>query len=317
MQQRVIGVDIGATKIAAGIVNSNTEVLETVTVPTLSQESEEVVLGQLFEAIEKLNCDLSMIEGIGVCAAGPLKDGIIINPPNIPSWRNVPLKKILHERYKTLVEVENDANAAGYAELVFGAARGYSSFIFVTVSTGVGTGIIINKKIYLGKNGLAGEGGHVTIDYKGEKHPGSGVPGCIEALASGTAIAKRIRAELSADPDKSPKIKELCKGDFSQITTHELRLALEHGDNYARTITEESGFLLGAWLGSLVSLFDPELLVIGGGVAHLGEPLFQKMRETMPKYTINPFAAEIPIVNAKLREYVGIYGAASLIFQEI
>jgi glucokinase len=311
---KFIGLDIGATKIAGGILDENANIIETSLLPTLAQEDSDTVLKQVFKSIDDLNFNHELLEGIGVCAPGPLHQGVIINPPNIPCWRNLPLANIIAERYKVPVVLENDANAAGYAEMIFGAAKGYKNFVYITISTGIGTGIVINGEIYRGKNSLAGEGGHLTTNYKEKIDCSCGVPGCIESVASGTGIAKRAQEKLKANPNITTLIKEFVHDDLSKITTHEINRAIKANDNFAKELIEEAAYQIGIWLGGVVSLLDPEIIVIGGGVSQIGDILFNKIKETMPKFTINAFANQTPIVPAALQKNVGIYGAASLLF---
>jgi len=201
----------------------------------------------------------------------------------------VPLAAIVRSRFGLPCRVENDANAAGLAETMFGAARGYSSLFYVTLSTGIGAGIILDGKIYHGKNGFAAEGGHVTIDYASRVVCNCGTPGCIEALASGRALAR--------------------KG----IAPEELAAKVDAGETAAIRILDEISEMLGAWLGSVFSLLDPDIIVIGGGVSRIGEPLFSRLRKIAPARTINRFAAQTPIVPAMLAENVGIIGAAAVV----
>jgi glucokinase len=275
-----LGVDIGGTKIAAGLVTSGAtlELLRRHVVPTRAQEGFDVSIGQLWAAIDGiLNSDVT---AIGICAPGPLnpKTGVVLNPPNLPGWRDVPLARIVSERYDIPCSIENDANAAGLAETHYGAAIGYSSVLYVTISTGIGTGIVLNGRIYHGKNGAAGEGGHVTIDYRGRQCC-CGVPGCIEAIASGTALAEKGRNPST-----------LTDADLDELTE-----------------------ALAAWLGSCISLLDPEIIVIGGGLTNIGAPLFDRLRRQVPSRTINQFASATPIVPARLAGNVGILGAAAVV----
>ena len=280
----VVGVDIGGTKIAAARVVAATEPVigECTVVPTRASEGFERSLEQIFSAIE--TCLDDSATAIGICAPGPLnpKTGVVINPPNLPGWSNIPLQQIMSERYKLRCRVENDANAAGLAEALFGAGKGYQNVLYATLSTGIGTGIIINGRIYHGKNGAAGEGGHVSIDYRSPHRCICGTPGCIEALASGTGLAAR-----GLDPR---------------------RLDDEAFDEFA--------VQLSAWLGSLISLLDPDVIILGGGMTEIGERLFDRLRRWTPTRTINQFADRTPIVPAKFAKNVGILGAASVVLSE-
>ena len=269
--QRVLGVDIGGTKIATGLVNAEAEVFSVRSVPTLAQEGYDTSIAQVWRAIEESLTD--DVTAIGICAPGPLnpKTGVVLNPPNLPGWRNVALRRLVEERFQLPVCVENDCNAAGLAEARFGAAKGSSNVFYAAIGTGIGSGIILDGKIYHGKNGAAAEGGHVSIDYLSDIICRCGSRGCIEALASGHVLER------------------LGAYDLDEIATQ-----------------------IGAWLGSVVSLLDPEIIVIGGGVSKIGEPLFEKLREIVPKRTVNPYAGDLPIVPAKFGAEAGIVGAAAV-----
>ncbi|MBZ5513727.1 MAG: ROK family protein [Acidobacteriia bacterium] len=322
MPKLVVGIDVGGTKIAGGLVNLKGRLVQSLIVPTRAEEGFETSFGQILTVIESLLQQAGgkeSIEGIGMCAPGPLnpKTGLVINPPNLPGWRNILLAKRVQKKFGLPAKVENDANAAGLAEVLFGAAVGYRDVFYVTVSTGIGTGIIINKKIYHGKDGVAGEGGHVSIDYRSPYRCGCGTLGCIEALAAGPAMARRARVRLEQEHTAPSLLRDLTRGHLSQITPRMIQDAAAKGDPIACEIIEETGFFLGVWLAGMITLLDPEAIVIGGGVANIGKPLFDKIRHTIPQYTINRrFAARIPLLPAKLRKNVGIFGAASVFLPE-
>ena len=294
------------------------QLAESLIVPTHAEKGFKTSYGQIVHLIErliKLAGSKVNIAGVGICAPGPLnpKAGIIINPPNLPGWRNIRLARLLENHFHLPAKVENDANAAGLAEVLFGAAVGFRDVFYVTVSTGVGTGVIINKKIYHGKNGVGGEGGHVSIDFRSPYRCGCGTLGCIEALAAGPAMARRARVALEQEHSRPSLLRELSGGDLRKITPVMIQEAARKGDEVAKSIIDETGFFLGAWLGGMMSLFDPEAIIIGGGVAQIGKPLFEKIRQTMPHYTINRrFVEQLPILPAKLQKNVGVYGAASI-----
>jgi glucokinase len=265
-----LGVDIGGTKIATGLVTERAEVSRVRSVPTLANEGYSVSLRQLWGAIEEsLTGDVS---AIGICAPGPLnpKTGVILNPPNLPGWRNVALQEMAQIRFGLRVRVENDCNAAGLAEARFGAAKDCNHVFYAAIGTGIGSGIIIDGKIYHGRNGAAAEGGHVSIDYRSATMCRCGSRGCIESLASGHVLDR---------------------------------------DGYD---LDELALQLGAWLGNVVSLLDPDIIVIGGGVARIGEPLFEKLRAIVPGRTVNPHAGSLPIVPAHFGTEAGIVGAAAV-----
>ncbi len=318
-EQATIGIDIGGTKIAGGLVNLKGRLIYATVLPTLADRGAETSLGQVMRLIERLIRHAGgrgAIRGIGICAPGPIhhKTGVVLTPPNLPGWHQMPIADMVRERFNLPALVENDANAAGLAEVLFGAAVGYRDIFYVTVSTGIGTGVIIDKKIYHGKNGVAGEGGHVVIDHRSPFFCGCGTRGCIEALASGPAMVRRARCLLEQEHSHPSLLRTLTRGDLSKITTRMIAEAARRRDRMARLILEETGFFLGVWLGGMVSILDPEAIVIGGGISLIGKPLFEKIRATVPHYTINrAFVPDLPIVPAKLRKDVGIYGAASLL----
>jgi glucokinase len=318
MRPLIIGIDIGGTKVAGGLVTQRGRLVKSLIVPTRAEQGLESSYRQIVHLIARLihlAGGKQHVGGIGICAPGPLnpRTGVVINPPNLPGWRNVHLAQMIEKEFALPAKVENDANAAGLAEALFGAAVAYRDSFYVTVSTGIGTGIIINKKIHHGKNGVAGEGGHVSIDYRSPYRCGCGTLGCIEALAAGPAIARRARVLLEQEHTRPSLLREMTRGDLSQITPMLIEAAARQGDRVAREIIDETGFYLGVWLAGMLTLLDPEAVVMGGGVARIGKPLFDKIRETIPRYTINrKFAGKTPLLAAKLQKNVGVYGAASV-----
>ncbi|MGH9355262.1 MAG: ROK family protein, partial [Terriglobia bacterium] len=251
----------------------------------------------------------------GLCCPGAIdpESRRVINAPNLPDWKDLRVGDEVERSFGLPARLENDANAAGLAEALFGAAAGYRHVFYVTVSTGIGTGIVIDRKVYHGAFGVAGEGGHVSIDYKSPYRCGCGALGCIEALAAGPAMARRARARLDQEHEMPSLLRTMTKGEPHLITPTMIEVAARRGDKIARSIVDETGIFLGVWLGGMINVLDPDAIVIGGGVAQIGKPLFDQIRQTIPHYTLNPsMAAKIPLLPAKLRQNVGVYGAASL-----
>ncbi len=317
-EKLTLGIDIGGTKIAGGLLNTKGRMVASDVVPTLAEKGKDISLGQVFRIVGRLIKKAGGIEnlhGIGICSPGPLnpKTGVVLTTPNLPGWQNVPLSEMVSDKFGLPTRVDNDANAAGLAEILIGAAVGYRDIFYVTVSTGIGTGIILDRKIYHGKNGVAAEGGHYPIDPNSSYICGCGNRGCIEALASGPSMARRARVALEQDFKRASLLRDITHGDLSKINSKMIADAALKRDPVAEQILDETGFYLGAWLGGIVSLLDPEMIVIGGGVSLIGKPLFDKIRETIPQYTINRHVVpSLPIVPAKLKENVGVFGAASL-----
>ncbi|TAM84150.1 MAG: ROK family protein [Acidobacteria bacterium] len=321
MDKMIIGVDVGGTKVAGGLVDRKGRLDKAITLPTKANEGFEISFGQVVAVIKRLINQVGgpdHVKGIGMCCPGPLnpRTGMVINPPNLPGWVNIPFAERVEKEFQIPARLENDANAAGLAEVLFGAAVGYTDVFYVTVSTGVGTGIIINKKVYHGKNGFAAEGGHVTIDHRSPYICGCGTPGDIEALAAGPAIVRRTIVKLEQEHTVSSLLRERSQNQLNRITPEMIQESAAEGDSVAKSMIEETGFFLGIWLASMITLLDPDAIVIGGGVSQIGKPLFDKIRETIPHYTINRQATNTPILSAKLQKDVGIFGAASLFLQE-
>lgn len=318
MQNLTIGIDVGGTKVAGGLVTPKGRLLRSWVVPTKANDGVKISFLQVRRLIERLIKEAGgkpNILGIGLCAPGTLdpETGMVINAPNLPGWEKLRLAHELERIFDLPARVENDANAAGLAEVLFGAAVGHRNIFYVTVSTGIGTGIIVDRRIYHGSRGVAGEGGHVSIDYQSPYRCGCGTLGCIEALAAGPAMARRARVRLEQEYTMPSLLRTMSRGQLRLISPEMIAEAARQGDVVAKSILDETGFYLGVWLGSMISLLDPGAIVMGGGVARIGRPLFSKIRETICHYTLNPpMAAKIPILPAKLQENVGVYGAASL-----
>lgn len=313
----VIGVDIGGTKVAAGLVNDQGEIVFQLRKPMAAKGTAadglaavKSAIDAVFEAKPEARPDISRI---GLCAPGPLDPvkGVIINPPNVPCWRNYPLVEEIQRAYGLPVCLENDAKAAALAEVRWGAGRGYGIVFYATLGTGIGTGMILDGKIYHGRTGAAGEGGHVSIDYRGPKCA-CGKLGCIEALAAGPAIAERAREKLLAANSPESKLLSLAHGDVSAVTSEMVDQAFADDDPIAKATLEDTADLLTVWIGNIIDLLEPEIIVIGGGVAKMLAPFFGRIREKLPEWCVNPTPLEIPIVHARYAGDSGIAGAAAL-----
>ena len=314
----IIGVDIGGTKVAVGFVDSNGTILKQLRNPMISTSDAEAGLEAVFTAIDALLAEASItkagaIGGIGICAPGPLdpKTGVVVNPPNLPCWRNFPLAARARERYGVPVKVDNDANAAGLAETHWGVARGYRYVFYATVGTGIGSGIVFDGRIYHGKTGAAGEGGHLSIDYRGPRC-NCGKLGCIEILAAGPAIGLRARNKLTSAPARHSAILDLAGGKIEAVTSEMVGKAYTMGDAVAHEILQETTELLTVWLGNIVDLLDPDVLVMGGGVAAMLSPFFDDIKKRLPVWCVNPRCSEIPLLLAHYRADAGIAGGAAL-----
>jgi len=309
----VLGVDIGGTKVAVGLVDPGGQILTQGRQPMVASGTAEAALEAVTRAIDSVLPEQAGIQSIGICSPGPLdpRAGVVLNPPNLPCWRNFPLAEKVAAKYGVPVKVDNDANAAGLAEWRWGAARGCRYVFYTCIGTGIGTGIVLDGRIYHGKTGSAGEGGHQTIDYHGPVC-GCGKRGCIEALAAGPAIAARARANLKGKLARRSAILDLAKGNVTSVTSEMVGQAYATGDPLAKEILEETVALLAAWLGNMVDILDPDVLVMGGGVAAMLKPFFAEIKTQIPRWCVNPKAAEIPLLMARYGADSGIAGAAAL-----
>lgn len=318
MDKLLLGIDIGGTKVAAGLLNYAGEILFKNRNPMNPRGTAEEGLAAVKTAIDTaLQQANGALDSIGIISPGPLdpKTGIVLNPPNLPCWRNYHLVQRLAEAYRMPVYLDNDANAAGLAEAIWGAGRGYKEVFYATLGTGVGTGIILNRRIFYGRTGAAGEGGHMTIDYRGGKYCKCGKPGCIEALVSGSGIARRAREKARAAGSIAEPLIELAGGNVDNITGEVVGKAWHAGDQLATEILEETADILAVWLGNIIDLMEPEVIVVGGGVSELMEGWFDHVRRQVPQWSVNRRANEIPIIIAKYRADAGIAGAAALALQ--
>jgi glucokinase len=314
MTAPILGVDIGGTKVAVGIVDRDGKILAQDRKPMIAGGTAQAGLQAVTGAIDFMLATVNgQVSSIGICAPGPLdpKSGIVLNPPNVPCWRNFPLSSEISAKYRVPVKIDNDANAAALAETRWGAARGFHYVFYATIGTGIGAGIVFDGAIYHGNTGSAAEGGHVSIDYRGPVC-NCGKRGCIEVLASGPAIGARARAKLEAENSRASKLRNLVQGDIGSVTSETVARAYAAGDVMAQEIMLETAQLLTYWLGSIVDLLDPDVIVMGGGVAAMLKPFFAEISKTLPSWCVNPRAAQIPVVMAHYGADAGIAGAAAL-----
>jgi glucokinase len=310
-----IGVDIGGTKVAAGLVDASGEITRKSRVPIVANGTAEAAFACVKAAIDEIFAagpgGREAVTGIGICAPGPLDpfQGVILNPPNLPCWRNFPLAAETTRAFGVPARVDNDANAAGLAEAIWGAGIGYTNVFFAILGTGIGTGIVFDRKLYYGRTGCAAEGGHITIDYQGPVC-GCGKHGCIEAFASGPNIAKRARGKLVAGAKS--QILTLA-GSVEAVRAEHVGEAFAAGDSVAEEVLAETAQFLTIWLGTIVDLLEPDVMVIGGGVAQLMSSFFTRMSAGLPEWCVNKRAGEIPLVLARYGNDAGIAGAAALL----
>ena len=312
-----IGVDVGGTKVAAGLVNSAGEITHHTRVPMVVTDANAalaVVVSAIDSVLNATNHAEPLhvpVSGIGICAPGPLNPhtGVIVNPPNLPAWRNFPLACEITKVYKLPVRIDNDGNAAALAEALWGAGRGYKNAFCATIGTGIGTGIICNCHIYHGRTGAAAEGGHNSIDYRGPRC-GCGKLGCIEAHASGPAIARRAAEKIRAG--SRSLILDYAQACPDRVTSEMVGRAYAAGDALAKEVLEQTAEYLAIWLGNIIDLLEPDVIIVGGGAGAMLQPFFDYIRNRLPTWCINSQCQEIPLVPARYGADAGIAGGAAL-----
>jgi glucokinase len=264
-------------------------------------------LERLYDLIASIWPEDEAVTSIGVAAPGPVDpyQGIVYAAPNIPGWIDLPLRALLEERFKAPVSLGNDANLAALGEGMFGAGLGHHHLIYMTVSTGIGGGIIIDDRLLLGVRGLAGEIGHVTV-LPGGPLCGCGQYGHLEAVASGTAIARWTEQELARGAASI-----LPAG--AAITAKEVAAAAQNGDELAITAFKRAGAFIGQTLASYLHIFNPTAVIIGGGVSRSGPLLMEPMKAAMREHVISPHYLEnLTLTTAALGDEVGLMGALAL-----
>jgi len=273
----VIGIDLGGTKIRAIVTAHDGEILGEDIRPTDAEDGQDAVIDRLAAsaraAVAASGLPLASMVAVGVTAHGTVDfdAGILHQPPNLPGWDAVPLARLMRERLGLPVFLENDANAAAYGEWRYGAGRGLRHMIYLTVSTGIGGGLILNGAMYRGADGAAGELGHMTVDVNGPPH-NCGMVGCLEVMASGTAIARMAHEAVAAG--RSPLLARLAAAE-DELTAAQVDEAAEQGDPAALEILSRAAHYLGVGLANYINIFNPEAIVIGGGVTKIGGRLLE------------------------------------------
>lgn len=303
MQRYAIGVDIGGTKVAIGLVGENGEVQAERTIGTKLDIPPEQMTDQICQTVQEMvdesGLKLEHCAGIGIGAPGPLDPGSgkITCPPNLPSWAGFAIVERFKQHFQLPIRLENDASAAALAEKWVGAAQENDNFIYITISTGIGAGIYTAGKLFTGSSGNAGDVGHFVIDPSTGQCT-CGQKGCFEYLASGTAIARRA-SELLGRSVTTKEVFELYQAKHLQITA----------------FVEATFEYIGMGCVTLINIFDPEKVVIGGGVSQVGAPLFDAVRSYVERFALNPSGRKTKIVPARLHKNVGLIGAAALILR--
>ncbi len=317
----VLGVDIGGTNLVVGsVAEDGSTVVATASEPTHSEAGATDVVDRLVGLAERAIANTRReapggeILGVGVGAPGPLdtKRGIVLLTPNL-GWVNMPLRQLIHDRLGLPAALDNDANCAVLGEWWVGAARGARHAIGITIGTGIGGGIIIDGKLYHGASDVAGEIGHTTIDTEGRRCK-CGNYGCLEAYASGPNIALRAVEELEAGAES--RLRALVGGDLGKITAQTVYQAAADGDELALEVVNDTAKFLGVGIGNLLNVFNPEVVVVCGGVTLAGDHLFEPLRREVARRAFKPAVAACRIVPGELAGTAGVYGAAKVFLDQ-
>jgi glucokinase len=317
----VLGIDIGGTNLVVGsVAEDGSTVVATDSEPTQSEAGATDVLDRLVGLAERAIAATrrevpgAEILGVGVGAPGPLdtRRGIVLLTPNL-GWVNMPLRQIIHDRLGLPAALDNDANCAVLGEWWVGAARGARNAIGITIGTGIGGGLILDGRLYHGASDVAGEIGHTTIDTEGRRCK-CGNYGCLEAYASGPNIALRAVEELEAGAES--RLRSLVNGDLRTITAQTVYQAAADGDELALEVVNDTAKFLGVGIGNLLNVFNPEVVVVCGGVTLAGDHLFEPLRREVSRRAFKPAVAACRIVPGELAGTAGVYGAAKVFLDQ-
>ena len=302
-----IAVDIGGTQIRAARYPGDSLTPEQIE-RTPTHDPSATPLEHLQTLIEKVWPEKQSILGIGLAAPGPLDpyQGVILETPNIPGWINFPIQQLLTERFNVPVAIGNDANLAALGEWKFGAGKGHHHLIYLTISTGIGGGVIIDDRLLLGRHGLAAELGHVTVLPDGPRCP-CGQQGHLEAVASGPAIANWVEKKLASGAASSLPVDQ-------PLTALQIGFAAQHGDDLSIRALARAGTFIGQALADFIHVFNPSIVVIGGGVSQSGEMLFAPLRSALRQRVLSPrYVEELVVTRPAFGDEAGLMGSLALI----
>lgn len=312
MSNWVVGIDLGATKIALGLVDPTDRVVARQRVLTLVGDGPAAAVERIADSIAALAQELpagERIAALGICSPGPVDHarGMLLDPPNLTGWRDVPLRQMLAERVSLPVVLEHDAKASAMGEYHYGVGRGEHSMVYIVVGTGVGAAIIVNGQLYRGMHNAAGEVGHITIEWCGE--PGSsGIRGNVESFMSGPSLAQRYGRLL--EQSGRSHTGETITGEYVA------RMAAR-GDALAAQVMTRAGEALGIAIASLAMLLDIELFVVGSSVAKAGNMLLEPAQRILPEYCFHSVACKVRIMPVALGDDAPILGCAWLARQQL
>lgn len=312
-EPHVIAVDLGGTNIRVAVISESGKMEHRTRTQTRASEGPDAVIGRIGGLVNEVvrEARLGREVPVGVASPGPLnpRTGVVHYTPNLPGWRDVPLVQKLSAIIERPVTLANDGNCGALGEAMFGSAKGVKNLVYLALGTGIGGGIISEGILIDGKNGLGAEVGHTVVALDGPRCS-CGSVGCLESFTAGWAIqAEAEHIATTADGDMMRKI-----AGEGPIHAGIVAEAARQGDPAAQNLLDRAGRALGAAMGSFTNMFDPEMIVIGGGVATLGELLMGPAKRAMPSYSFVDMRREVTIAYSSLGSHTGIYGAAALAF---
>ncbi|MPZ22186.1 MAG: ROK family protein [Dehalococcoidia bacterium] len=307
------GIDLGGTKIYSIVAGADGSVLGEDERPTLPDHGLEVCIERMTESLaaaaSSAGTATSALAAVGVAAPGPIefRDGIVSAAPNL-GWTDVPLRSFLSDRLGVNVVLENDANAAAYGEFIYGAGTPYDTIIYVTVSTGIGGGFILDRRLFQGASGAAAEVGHMVVEPDGPIC-NCGSVGCLEMLASGTAIGRSATAAVEGGRDTI--LRELA-ADPTEVTAEVVAEAAARGDAVANEILDDAARYIGIAFGTLINLLNPQAIIVGGGVSRLGARMIEPITAEARRRSFRQSFEDCLILPAALGRRVGALGTVAL-----
>jgi glucokinase len=310
-----VGLDVGGTTMKAGVVDDDGRPLAcSVSLPTEAAKGQQHGLAVMAETIRRAvaaaGLTLERIAAIGVATPGSMDipAGLILDPPNLKPWRNVPVRQFIADTFQLPTAFQNDANAAAYGEFWAGAGKDFRSMVLFTLGTGIGGGIILGDRVIEGEHSHGGELGHVKIELRNGRTCGCGHRGCLEAYASATAVVARTHEALNADAGNSSLHK--WRRDQDELTARDIFSAAAAGDSLAERIVDETAYYLAVGAANAMHTVDPECVCFAGGMTAAGEPFLEKIRRYVREVAFPVPAAKCQIRYAKLGSDAGFIGAA-------
>jgi glucokinase len=316
MEKFLCGVDIGGTKLSTAIVRQNGTILDKCIDCTHVEKTEvqlvKQISGEIRELLGKNGLQEDDLTGIGIGCAGHIRfrDGVIITTSNLKGFKNFPLRDAVQSEFRIPVIVDNDANAQAFGEFKFGAGMGYDNMVFLTISTGIGAGIVINGKLYRGYTGTAGEFGHTIVEPSSDLKCTCGNNGCLMAVACGMALPHLFRKKIEAGMKSTMLIRD--DFDYSTVTGKFLKQGLDAGDPVSRQVILDSAYYVGIGMYNIFQALNPQCIVLGGGLLSWGDTFINHIRKVFYDYARDMIFDPFGIVTSKIGPDVGVIGAASL-----